>query len=154
MQMLTNSEWDGSLNAIYYVFWIYIIDIGTRYIPNMKTCSLYHWYQKRNKPENKCTSQQQRYLFIYLQYLYLFNYKALFVCVKDSAYLKTAIPTYCFNIFGSIFGVLFSLLIKKLILESKTIWQSMRTFSRAVRRVRRFPHMDKEETFFFLKAAH
>ena len=27
------------------------IDIGSRYIPNMKTCSVYHWHQKRNNGE-------------------------------------------------------------------------------------------------------
>ena len=37
--------------------------------------------------------------------LSIFNYKALFVCVKDRTCLKIAIPAYCFNIFGSGFGV-------------------------------------------------
>ena len=94
-------------------------------------------------------------VFIYLFTVFTFiNYKALFACVKDRACLKIEIPAYCFNIFGSIFGVLFCLLIKKLILGSKTIWQSMRKFPRSVWSVRTFPHMDKEETFFFLKTAH
>ena len=97
------------------------IDIGTRYIPNMKTCSVYHWNQNRNKAENKCSSLQQRYLFICL-----FDYKALFVCLKDRICPRMAIPVYCFNIFGSVFGVLFCLLIKKLILGCKTLWQIMR----------------------------
>ena len=52
-------------------------------------------------------------VFIYL--LFIFDYKALFVCVKDSTYLRIAIPAYYFNIFGSIFGVLFWLFIKKFI---------------------------------------
>ena len=28
------------------VFMNLYIDIGSRYIPNMKTCSVYHWHQK------------------------------------------------------------------------------------------------------------
>ena len=93
------------------------IDIGTRYhIPNMKTCLVYHWNQNRKKPEHKCSSLQQRYLFIGL-----FDFKTLLVCVKYSAYLRTAIPAYCFNTVGSIFGVLFCLLIKHLILGCKTL---------------------------------
>ena len=71
-------------------------------------------------------------VFIYLFTVFIFNSKALFVCVKDRVCLKVAIPAYCFTIFGSIFGVLFCLLIKKLILGSKTIWQSMRKFPCAV----------------------
>ena len=81
----------------------------------MKTCSVYHWNQNRNKAENKCSSLQKRYLFIYL-----LDCKALFVCVKDRTCLRMAIPAYCFSIFGSIFGALFCLLIK-LILECDTI---------------------------------
>ena len=88
--------------------------IGTRYyIRNTKTCSVYHW-NHRNKTENKCSSLQQRQLFICL-----FHFKNLFVCVKYSTCLRMAIPVYCFNIFGSIFGVLFCVLIKKLILDIK-----------------------------------
>ena len=116
----------------------------------MKTCSAHGWNQDRNKAENKCSSLQQRYLFICL---FTFNYKALLVCVKDKTCLRTAIPAYCFNIFGSIFGVLFRLLIKKLILGCKTIWQRMRKFPCAVWNVSTFPYMDKEETFF-LKTLH
>ena len=52
-------------------------------------------------------------VFIYC----LFDYKALFVCVKDRTCLRLAIPAYCF----SIFGALFCLLIKKLTLECDTI---------------------------------
>ena len=96
------------------------IDIGTRYIQNMKTCSVYHWNQNRNKADNKCSSLQQRYLFVYLTI-------KLLVCVKDSTCLWMATPVYCFSIFGSIFGVLFCLLIKELILGCDTIWQSMRS---------------------------
>ena len=82
----------------------------------MKTCSGYHWNQNRNEAGNKCSSMQWRYLFICL-----FDYKALFFCVKDRTCLRMTIPAYCFSIFGSIFGVLFCLLIKKLILECDTI---------------------------------
>ena len=48
--------------------------------------------------------------------VFIFNYKAPFVCVKGKACRKIAIPAYCFNIFGSMFGDLFCLHIKKLIL--------------------------------------
>ena len=82
----------------------------------MKTCSVYHWNQNRNKAKNKCSLLLYKYLFICL-----FDYKALFVCVKDRTCLRMAIPAYCFSIFGSIFGVLFCLLIKKFILGSNTI---------------------------------
>ena len=75
----------------------------------------------------------------------------MFLCVKDRTCLRMAIPAYCFSIFGSIFGALFCLLIKKLILECDTIWQSMRKFLWAVWSVSTFPHMDKEETFLFSK---
>ena len=51
--------------------------------------------------------------------LMIFAYKAPFVFVKDRTCLRIALSTYCFNIFGSIFVVLFCLLIKKLIFESK-----------------------------------
>ena len=64
----------------------------------------------------------------------------MFVCVKDRTCLRMAIPAYCFSIFGSIFGALFCLLIKKLILECDTIWQSMRKFLQAVWSVSTFSH--------------
>ena len=80
-----------------------------------------------------------------------FDYKALLVSVKDRACLRIEIPAYCFNTFGLICGVLFYLLIKQLILGSKTIWQSMRKFSSAVCNVRAFLHMDKEEIFLSWK---
>ena len=81
----------------------------------------------------------------------LFDCKALFVCLKDRTCLRMAILAYCFSIFGSIFGALFCLLIKKLILECDTIWQSMRKFLQAVWSVSTIPHMDKEETFLSWK---
>ena len=86
-------------------------------------------------------------VFIYLFTVFSFNSKALLVCVKDRVYLKVAIPAYCCNIFGSIFGVLYCLLIKKLILGNKTIWHSMRKFPCAVWSARTFPNMDKEKHF-------
>ena len=82
----------------------------------MKTSSAYHWNQNKNKDENKCSSLQQRYLFICL-----FDCKALLVYVKDRTCLRMAIPPYYFSIFGSIFGALFCLLIEKLILGWDTI---------------------------------
>ena len=64
---------------------------------------------------------------------------------------RMAIPAYCFSIFESIFGVLFCLLIQKLILGCETIWQSMRKFLWAVWSVSIFLDMNKEETFLFWK---
>ena len=71
----------------------------------------------------------------------------MFVCVKDRTCLRMAIPAYCFSIFGSSFGVLFCLLIKKFILGCDTIWQSIGKFLWGVGSVSTFPHMDKEEKF-------
>ena len=85
------------------------------------------------------------YLSVYL------TLKVLFVCVKDRTCLRMEIPAYCFSIFRSIFGALFCLLIKNLILGCDTIWQSMRKFFWAVWSVSTFPHMDKEETFLSWK---
>ena len=69
------------------------------------------------------------YLFICL---FIFDYRVPLVCVTERTCLRIAIPAYYFKIFGSIFGVLFCSLIKKLMLESKTIRQSMRKFPFAV----------------------
>ena len=96
------------------------IDVETSYKPHMKDCSVYYWNQNRNKAENKYSSLQWRYSLI----SYWFDYKVLCVCVKDRICLRMAIPAYCFNIFGSIFGLLFFLLVKKLILVCKTIRES------------------------------
>ena len=98
-----------SLNAIYCLLNLYI-DIGTRSITKMKTCSIHHWNQNRNTAENKCISLQ--YLFICL---FIFDYMALFLRVKDMTCLRIKIPAYSCNIFGSIFGVLLCLLIKKFV---------------------------------------
>ena len=71
---------------------------------------------------NAVHSSRGIYLCIYS--IYLFNCKALFVSLKDKVCLKIAIPAYCFNIFC----VLLCLLIKKLILGSKTNWQAWESF--------------------------
>ena len=65
------------------------------------------------------------------------------------ACLRIAMPAYCFNIFRSIFGLLFCFLDRKLILGSKRIWQCMRKFPYAVWSLGTFLQMDKEETIFF-----
>ena len=72
------------------------IDIGTRYMPNMKTCSVYYWNQNRNNTE-KWSYWSIRGIEIFIC-LFIFDYRALFVCLKDRTRLKIAIPTYCFNI--------------------------------------------------------
>ena len=59
--------------------------------------------------------------------------------------------SYCFSIFGLIFDVFFCLLIKKIILGTDTIWQSMTKFLWAVWSVSTFPGMDKGETFLSWK---
>ena len=53
--------------------------------------------------------------------LFIFDYRALIVRVKDSACPRIAITVFCANICTSLFGVLFCLLDRKLILGSKTI---------------------------------
>ena len=109
----------------------------------MKTCSVHLGIRTETKQRiNAVHCTRGMYLC-----LFIFDYKALLVCVKDRTCLRIAIVAYCFNIFGSISSVLFCLLIKKLILGCKTIWQSMRSVST-------LPHMDKEEAFFFLKTAY
>ena len=92
------------------------IDIGTRYIPNMKLINIIG-----NRTE---TRQKINFIavevFIYI-YLFIFDCRALFVCVADRTCLEIAIPASCFNILRSAFGLLFCLLDRKLILGSKTI---------------------------------
>ena len=114
----------------------------------MKTCSVYIGI--RTGTRQRINVQQFIAVEVFIC-LFIFDYKALFVCVKDRTCLRIAIPVYCFNIFGSIFVVLFSLLIKKLILGNKTTWQSMRNFPCTFSSVRAFPDMDKEEIFFSRK---
>ena len=79
--------------------------------------------------------------------LFIFDCRALFVYIKDRNRIQ--IPAYCFR--KSTFGVLLCLFIRKLILGSKTTWQSMRNFQYAVWSVVTFCHMEKEETSFLLK---
>ena len=55
-----------------HVYAIYLC----RYITTMKTCSVYHWNQNRNKTDYKCSSLQYRYLSVYL---YLIIKLCLFV---------------------------------------------------------------------------
>ena len=92
----------------------------------MKTCSVYHWNQSRNEAEkNAVHCSRGIYLSVYLVV-------KLCLLVQKRTCLRMAIPAYYFNIFGSIFGALFYLLIKKFILKCDTIWQSMRKFLQAV----------------------
>ena len=84
---------------------------------------------------------------IYLR-LSTFDYRALFVFVKDRRCLRIAMPAYYFNNCGSTFDFLFCFIDGKLILGSKTIWQSMEKFPCAVLSVGTFPHMEKKEPFF------
>ena len=52
-------------------------------MPNIKTFLVCHWYQNRNMPEHKfCLAVE---VFVYLFIVFILNYKALFVCVKDRA---------------------------------------------------------------------
>ena len=91
-------------------------------------------------------------IFIYL-FIHIW-FRALFPCVKDRACLRLAIPSYYFNIIGSVFGFLFCLLIKKLkklILGSKTIWQSMRKFPCEIWSLATFGQRRNIETFFLEK---
>ena len=96
-------------------FELYIDIVSSYIIPNIKACSVYHWNQNRNKAENKLISLQWRYLFIYLC-LFIFGYRALFVCVKDKTGLRSKNSN---SILLPIFGILFFF---------SEIWQSMRNF--------------------------
>ena len=124
-----------------------------------------YWNQVHTKLENlfsislvsteishrRNTVRSSRGIYLSVYSIYIFNFKVLFICVKDTACLKVAKPAYCFNIFGSYFGAFFCLLIEKLILGSKSIWESWRKFSFAVWSVRTFPHLDEEKHFFLEK---
>ena len=116
IQMLTNSQCEFKCDFLCLLN-LYI-DIETKYIPNMKNCLVYGWNQKKTRQRiNSVHWSKGIYLCVYL-YLII---KICFLRAKDRACLRIAIPAYCFNISGSIFGVLFCLLIKKLILGCKTI---------------------------------
>ena len=109
MQVLTNSQWEFKCNLLCVLN--LCIDIGTRYISNMK------------RPEKT---------------------------IKRPEMSRNSISVYCLNIFGSIFGVLFYLLIRKSILGNKTISNSVRKFPCVVWSVRTFPHMTKKKLFLFV----
>ena len=83
----------------------------------MKTCSVYHWNQSRKWQAINAVHCSRGIFSSVFFYLII----KLFVYVKDRTCLRIAKPANYFNIFGSIFGVLFCLLIKKLILGSKAI---------------------------------
>ena len=125
-----------------------------------------YWDQVHSKHENLCIMslkskqkqgrEQMKFMtvevFIYLfLFIFIFDYRARFVCVKDRTWLRIEKPVSCFNIWESLFGTLFFLFDRKLTLESKIIWQSMRKFPCTVWRVGTFPHMDKEETSFIFE---
>ena len=86
-------------------------------------------------------------------FICLFDCKALFVCVKDRTCLRMAIPAYCFSIFGSSFGALFCLLIKKLMLECDTISQSMRVSTSSLK-YEYISSYGQRRNISFLKTAH
>ena len=87
-KMLKNPQWEFKCNLLSLLD-LYI-DIGTRYIPNMKLFSI-ALEAEQNKAENKCSSLQQRYV---LPRLFKFDYKGLFVCIKDKKCPRIAIPAY------------------------------------------------------------
>ena len=57
--------------------------------------------------------------------LSIFDYRALFVCVKDKTYLRIAMPINCFDICRSIFDVLLCLLDRKLVLGSNDKYEEV-----------------------------
>ena len=83
-------------------------------ITNTKTCSIIGIRIATSQRINAVHYSRGVYLSVYL-YLII----KLFVCVKDRTCLRTAIPAYYFNIFGSIFSALLFLLTKKLIFGIK-----------------------------------
>ena len=84
----------------------------------------------RNTAENKCRPFQWRYLFICL---FTFDYKALFVWVKDRTCIKIAISAFAASTFLNQFLVLFCYVyLLKSLLGNKTICQSMRKLPCAV----------------------
>ena len=120
-----------------------------------------HWNQVYTKRENlfstsleskqKQGREQMQFTAVEIFiYLFIWLIKPC-LCVKDATCLRMAIPAYYFSIFGSIFGVLFCLLIKKFILRCSTIWQSIRKFLWTVGIVSTFSHMDKQEKFLSSK---
>ena len=86
-------------------------------------------------------------LFIYL-FIYMWLQSSVYLCKRQD--IAIVLSVYCFNIFGSTFGALFYLLIRKFILGSKTIWKSMR-FSGAVEVWGRFLICAKKKHDFFFE---
>ena len=102
------------------LFWI--IDIGTWRTQNMETYSKYI-FGTRTETRHKIYEvyySRGIYLFIYLS---VFDYKAQFVSKKDEKCLRITIATksYCVNIYPSMFGVLFCLLDRNVILGERKI---------------------------------
>ena len=75
--------------------------------------------------------------------LFIFYYKALHTWVKERTCLRIAIPAYCFVV-----GALFCVLIKNLIIWSKTTWQTMKEYPWAVWSVRTLLVRTKKKHFF------
>ena len=108
-----------------------------------------YWNQVHSKYDNLFNislepEQKQVNAVHWSRGIYLIVYLSLIIKIKGRT---IAVPAHYLNIFG----VLFCLLIEKLILENNTIWQSLRKFQYVVWSVATFPHMDKELIFFFLK---
>ena len=78
----------------------------------------------------------------------------MFACVKDRTCLRMAIPAYCFIIFGSTFGALFCLPIKKLILECDTIWKKYEEDSISSLKCDYISSDEQRRNISFLKTAH
>ena len=134
------------LNTIYCVFWIYILILEPGTYQTWKLVQYIIGIKPETRQRIKVSHCSRG---TYLCCLFIFDYKILFFCVKDRACLTIAVTAPSFNIFGSVFGVLFWWLSKKLILITKNIWKNMRKFLWAVWSVKTFPDMDKEETLFF-----
>ena len=84
--------------------------------------------------------------------IYLSLYLIIKLClfVQRTGRLRIATPACCFNIFGSIFGVVFCFLIKKLILGCKTIWQRWESFYDQFEVWVHFPIWTKEKHLFLV----
>ena len=105
--------------------------------------------EQKHKAENKCNSLQSRCLFICL---FIFDYKALLVCVKNRTCLRIAIPAYCFNIFGSVFGILFVYFLRSWYWEVKPSGKVRESFLRVYFDVwGHFLIWTKKKKFFFWK---
>ena len=105
-----------------------------------------YWNQVHSKCDNLFnisleSEQKQVNAFHWSRGIYLTVYLSLIIKIKGRT---IAVPAHYLNIFG----VLFCLLIKKLMLENNTIWQSLRKFQYVVWGVATFSHIDKEGIFF------